>query len=99
MSFVITGLKFLSTVILLAAKEDEIESIGILLICLDLLFFLGSIIGSGVAIYLLWSTIKEIDSNTSRVVPKMSVEALKDLRIKYGADSAEYKNAITKFHN
>jgi hypothetical protein len=50
MSFVITGLKFLSTVILLAAKKDEVENIGSLLICLDLLFFLGSIVGSGVAI-------------------------------------------------
>ena len=35
MSFVITGLKFLSTVILLAAREDEIASIGMLLIVLD----------------------------------------------------------------
>ena len=38
MSFVITGLKFLSTVILLAAREDEVASIGILLIGLDVVF-------------------------------------------------------------
>ena len=95
MSFVITGLKFLSTVILMAANENEVESIGILLICLDLLFLLGSIIGSGIAIYLLWSKIKEIDS--TKVVPN-SVETLKALRIKYGANSVEYKNAITKLN-
>merc|ERR1712146_569042 len=96
MSFVITGLKFLSTVILMAAKGDEVERIGILLICLDLLFFLGSFIGSGIAIYLLWSKIKEIDSvSATRVVPA-STDTLREVRVKYGANSIEYKTEIEK---
>merc|ERR1711918_116101 len=60
MSFVITGLKFLSTVILLAAREDEVASLGILLIGLDVVFFVGSVIGSGMTIYLVWAKIKSI---------------------------------------
>ena len=62
LSFVITGLKFLSAMILQAAKEDEVKSIGILLIGLDLFFFVGSLVGSGIAIYLVWAKIKSVDS-------------------------------------
>ena len=67
MSFVITGLKFLSTMILLAAREDEAASIGMLLIGLDVVFFVGSLIGSGIAIYLVWAKIKSIDK--TKIMP------------------------------
>ena len=63
LSFIITSLKFLSAVILISARDDtEKENIGFLMICLDLIFFVGSIIGTILAIYLLWSKIKEIDN-------------------------------------
>ena len=42
---------------------------GRLLICLDLLFFVGSLVGSGIAIYLLSSKIKSIDSTKITPVP------------------------------
>eukprot|EP00944_MAST-04C_sp_MAST-4C-sp1_P013914 g13914.t1 len=92
MSFVITGLKFLSSVVLLAAKGNEVESIGYLLIGLDIFFFLGSIIISGIAIYLLWAKIKEIDKTSTQIRP--SLITLQDLRLKHGAGSTEYKTAI-----
>ena len=67
LSFVITCLKFLSTVILLAAREDEVGSIGMVLIGLDVLFFVGSLVGSGIAIYLVWAKIKSIDN--TKIMP------------------------------
>ena len=69
LSFVITCLKFLSTVILLAAREDEIASIGMLLIVLDVVLFVGSLVGSGIAIYLVWAKIKSIDKTKIMPVP------------------------------
>eukprot|EP00943_MAST-04B_sp_MAST-4B-sp1_P005244 g5244.t1 len=100
MSFIITTLKFLSAVALIAARDSaERDSIGTLLIFLDLLFFIGSGIGTIIAIYLLWGKIKEIDGMKAKVVPKTSVETLQELRMEYGAGSVEYKNAITKLHH
>ncbi len=80
LSFVITGLKFLSTVILLSAKEDEVESIGMLLICLDVIFFAGSLIGSLIAIYILWAKIKSIDN--TKIIPVPSPEPTRQSKLK-----------------
>ena len=62
-----TNLKFLSAVILIAAKDSvERENIGTVLISLDILFFVGSVIGTIMAIYILWHKIKEINRETAR---------------------------------
>ena len=51
-------------------RADEEEGIGTLMICLDLMFFIGSIVGTCIAIYLLWRKIKDIDKvERSKVVP------------------------------
>jgi len=66
LSFIITNLKFLSAVILVVAKDSvERENIGTLLISLDILFFVGSVIGTIMAIYILWHKIKEINRETA----------------------------------
>ena len=70
LSFIITSLKFTSAVVLTNARADEEEGIGTLMICLDLMFFIGSIVGTCIAIYLLWRKIKDIDKvERSKVVP------------------------------
>ena len=81
MSFVITGLKFLSTVILLAAREDEVASIGMLLIVLDVVFFVGSLVGSGIAIYLVWAKVKSIHKTKITPVAPPASKAEKAWRV------------------
>ena len=102
LSFIITSLKFLSAIVLIAAKQStERQSIGSLLIALDAVFFLGSILGTIIAIYILWDKIKQINKTTpgsSKIVPaakEVDVNKLKDLRTRYGAGSKEYEEALS----
>ena len=97
LSFIITSLKFLSAIVLVAAKDStERESIGLLLIALDAVFFIGSILGTVIAIYILWDKIKEINKRTAKIVPTTSnQQLLKEIRTKYGASSKEYKKALS----
>ena len=99
LSFIITSLKFSSAVVLIAAKNsEERESIGSLLIAFDAVFFIGSILGTVIAIYILWDKIKAISKKTAKIVPTTSndnQQVLKEVRVKYGAASKEYKEALS----
>ena len=105
LSFIITSLKFSSAVVLIAAKNsEERESIGSLLIAFDAVFFIGSILGTVIAIYILWDKIKEIKKGTAKIVPTTppppppttsNQQLLKGVRVKYGASSKEYKEALS----
>jgi hypothetical protein len=105
LSFIITSLKFSSAVVLIAAKNsEERESIGSLLIAFDAVFFIGSILGTVIAIYILWDKIKEIKKRTAKIVPTTppppppttsNQQLLKGVRVKYGASSKEYKEALS----
>ena len=102
LSFIITSLKFSSAVVLIAAKNsEERESIGSLLIAFDAIFFISSILGTVIAIYIFWSKIKEINkraATTAKIVPTRSDQQLlilKEVRVKYGASSKEYKEALS----
>ena len=102
----ITSVKFSSATVIIAARNvKERESIGSLLIALDLVFFIGSILDTILAVYILWDTIKKIGKEkvylgASKVVPAdiaskaEGKEMLKEVRIKYGAASKEYKEAL-----
>jgi len=65
----------------LAAREDEVASIGILLIVLDVVFFVGSVIGSGMTIYLVWAKIKSIDKTKITPVAPPASKAEKAWRV------------------
>ena len=106
LSFIITSLKFSSAVLIIAAKNSkERESIGLLLIIFDAIFFIGSILGTIIAIYILWDQIKQISkvkqvSGASKIVPMDShsinnEQILKEIRVKHGASSKEYKEALS----
>ena len=90
------SLKFSSAVVLIAAKNsEERESIGSFLIAFDAVFFIGSILGTVIAIYILWDKIKEINKRTAKIVPTSNQQLLKEIRTKYGASSKEYKEALS----
>ena len=91
------SLKFLSAIVLVAAKDStERESIGSLLIAFDAIFFISSILGTVIAIYILWDKIKAISKRTAKIVPTPSnQQLLKEIRTKYGASSKEYKEALS----
>ena len=52
-----------------------------------------------IAIYIFWSKIKEINkraATTAKIVPTRSdQQILKEVRVKYGASSKEYKEALS----
>jgi hypothetical protein len=65
-SFNITSLKYLSVILLVTSKNStEADNVGVLLISLDLAFFAGSIIASGIAIYIVWEKIHAISKNNN----------------------------------
>ena len=69
---------------------------GSLLVAFDAIFFIGSILGTVIAIYIFWDKIKEINKRTAKIVPTTSnQQLLKEVRIKYGAGSKEYKEALS----
>ena len=69
---------------------------GSLLVAFDAIFFIGSILGTVIAIYIFWDKIKEINKRTAKIVPTTSnQQLLKGIRVKYGASSKEYKEALS----
>ena len=88
LSFIITSIKFLSAIVLIAAKHPtERQSIGSLLIALDVVFFIGSITGTILAIYILWNKIKEISKmkpGSSKIVPA-GTDNVQLLKVKRGS--------------
>ena len=74
LSFLVTTFKFISAMILLGSDNTaERESVGIVLIALDILFFIGSIAATVMTIYLLWDKIKRINEDRSDETAKNKV--------------------------
>ena len=77
----------------------------IIYIIFDAIFFIGSILGTIIAIYILWDQIKQISkvkqvSGASKIVPMDSHsinngQILKEIRVKHGASSKGYKEALS----